>query len=282
MTRNKEIYNGTNAVIPGGSRGMGRATACEFAARGGSVLIIARNKKDLASAEKEIAACRADSSQWVESAMCDATDMKALKKIIDDHIARRGVPHYLFNFVGYAYPNYIQNMTLDDFRKNMDVNYYGQLVPILAILPHFMRERRGHIVTCASVVAYLGLMGYATYAPTKGAICCLTESLRHELHPYGIRFSILYPPDTDTPGFENENKTKPAEVAIISESGGLLKPEEVAKKLLDDVAKKRFYILPGQAQFLWTVARHFPNLTHWIMDGELKKAAKKAAARSAT
>ena len=56
------------------------------------------------------------------------------------------------NFVGYAHPGYVQDLSLDDFRNNMDANYYGQLVPILILLPHFMKERKGHIVNCSSVL----------------------------------------------------------------------------------------------------------------------------------
>ena len=56
-----------------------------------------------------------------------------------------------------------------------------------------MKERRGHIVTCSSVLGFLGMIGYAAYSPTKFAICGLTESLRSEMKPYNIRFSILYP-----------------------------------------------------------------------------------------
>jgi 3-dehydrosphinganine reductase len=277
MSRGQQVFSGKTAVIPGGSKGIGRAVAVEFARGGGNVCIIARNRKDLDEAALMINNSRASSSQTVTAISCDTTDMKLLQPLLDDFIRKNGVPDYLMNFVGYAYPNYLMNMTLDDFRKNMDINYYGQLVPILVILPHFMKKRGGYITTCSSALGFLGMMGYATYTPTKFAICGLTESLRNELKPYNIRFSILYPPDTDTPGFEKENETKPPEVMIMSESGGLLSPEKVAKKLIKGVIKNKFYILPGQSRLLWTIARLFPNLAHTIMDGELKKAVKKAA-----
>ena len=83
--------------------------------------------------------------------------------------------------VGYAYPQYIQNLQIQDFKKNMEVNYYGQLNPILCILPYFMQRKRGYIANVSSMMGYFGIMGYATYAPTKFAIAGLTEALRHEL-----------------------------------------------------------------------------------------------------
>ena len=120
-----------------------------------------------------------------------------------------GVPDYLINVVGYAYPQYVQELTLNDYRACMDINYYGQLVPILVLLPHFMAARKGHIVNVSSMMGYFGIMGYTAYAPTKFAIVGLTEALRHELKPYNIFFSVLYPPDTDTPGFEKEIEQSP-------------------------------------------------------------------------
>ncbi len=275
MSNAKRFFSGKTAIISGGSKGIGKAVAVEFIKNGGSVCIIARNKKDLQIAAAEINQARVDNTQSVTAISCDTTDMKKLKPLLEGYIKKRGVPDYLMNFVGYAKPGYVQDYTLDDFKRNMETNYYGQLVPILIILPHFMRIKSGHIVTCSSVLGYLGMIGYATYSPSKFAICGLTESLRSELGPQGIRFSILYPPDTDTPGFENENRSKPAEVMMISEGGGLLDPGQVAEKVMRGIMKNKFYIHPGQSRLLWAIVRHVPNLAHKIMDGEFKKAKRR-------
>ena len=259
--------------------GIGKAAAKEFVKSGGSVCIIARKKTDLRRAVDEISKLRMHESQSVESISCDATDMKLLGTLLADHIKKNGVPDYLMNFVGYSNPNYVQNLKIEDFKNNMESNYYGQLVPTLTLLPYFMQKKKGYIVNCSSVVGYMGLLGYAAYAPAKYAIFGLTETLRNELKRYNIRFSILCPPDTDTPGFAMENKTKPVELKIMSKGGGFMTPDEVAVKLMQGIAKKKFYIMPGQSRFLWSMVRHFPNLSHAIMDSELKKASKKAKAK---
>ena len=279
MSKPQKIFSGKTAIVAGGSKGIGRAVAKEFVKNGGSVCIIARNKDDLHDAVNSIEKARLSKNQSVTSIACDTTNFEKLKPLLENFIKKCGVPDYLMNFVGYAYPNYIQNLKLEDFKKNMDINYYGQLVPILILLPYYMKERKGHITTCSSALGFMGIMGYATYTPSKFAISGLTETLRNELKSYNIRFSILFPPDTDTPGFKKENETKPAEVHIMSESGGLLSPEKVAEKFIKDFIKNKFYIFPGQTRLLWTITRHFPNLAHMIMDSELKKAVKKAAKR---
>lgn len=277
MSKIEKTISGKTAIITGGSKGIGKAVAKEFAKYGGNVCIIARDKNDLKNAADEIKAVCPVKNQTITAISCDTTDMKTLKPLLEDYIKTNGVPEYLMNFVGYAYPNYIQKLKLEDFKKNMDTNYYGQLVPILILTPYYMEQRKGHIVLCSSALGYMGMAGYATYSPSKFAICGLAETLRNELMPYNIRFSLVFPADTATPGFEKENETKPAEVMIMSESGGLMTPEQVAIKVIRDICSNKFYIHSGQSRLLWTITRHFPNLAHKIMDSEFKKAAKKAS-----
>ena len=61
---------------------------------------------------------------------------------------------------------------------------------------------------------------------------------------------------------------------IISERGGLLQPEQVAEPFIEGILKKKFYITPGEAKFLWKMKRLFPNLVNNILDKELRKARK--------
>lgn len=271
----KQDFMGKSAVITGGSKGIGKATAREIVMRGGSVCIIARGREALKRTGSELESLRPQgAAQFIETIAADTTDMKKLKPLIEKYVKRKGIPDYLINCVGYAYPQYIEKLTVADFRKNMEVNYYGQLVPILALLPYYMKERRGYIANVSSMMGYFGIMGYASYAPTKFAIVGLTEVLRHELKPYNIGFSLLYPPDTDTPGYEIENKTKPRECAIMSEKARLMTAEEVAEKFVDGIVKKRFNILPGEASLIWRVFRHLPGLVRMIIDRDYEKARK--------
>jgi len=263
------------AIICGGSKGMGEETSKLIVKMGGSVLIIARDVEVLKTVTHEMTKLKVLDSQFVEYFSCDTTDMAKLKPLIDDFISKHRVPDYLLNLVGYAYPQYIEKLTLDDFKRNMNVNYYGQLVPILTILPYFMREKRGYIANTSSMMGYFGMMSYATYCPSKFAIVGLTEALRHELKPYNIRFSILYPPDTDTPGLAKENETKPEECKILSESVKLLSAEEVAKAFIKGIRKRKYNILPGEAKMVWLLYRYLPRLVRSFMDGDYKKARKR-------
>lgn len=272
----KQPFREKWALICGGSKGIGKAVAKEIVQLGGSVCILARDSEVLKSATEEINVLKVNLEQKVELISCDARDMEKLKPLFIEFIDIHGVPDYLLNFIGISFPDYLENLTLDDFKKHMTTNFYGQLHPILILLPYLKEKKKGYIVNSSSVAGYIGQMGYAAYTPTKFAILGLSESLRHELKPYNINVSVLCPPDTDTPGLQEELETRPEELNIISENwGGLLSPEEVAEKYIKELLKKEFYIMPGSSKFLWRIMRLFPKLVHRISDRDLKKARKK-------
>jgi 3-dehydrosphinganine reductase len=82
-----------------------------------------------------------------------------------------------------------------------------------------------NIMMTSSMAGAIGVYGYTCYSPTKFAIRGFAESLQAEVRRDGISISLAFPPDTDTPMFENENKTKPKETHLISDAAGLIKPE---------------------------------------------------------
>ena len=259
------------AILSGASKGIGKETAKEFAALGASVCLIARHKKPLQDVAAEIEDLMLGDEQFVESIECDTTDNEKLSLELTEFIDRRRVPDYLVNLVGFAYPKYAEELKYEDYRQAMEVNYFGQLNPILIMLPHFIAARRGHIANVSSAMGLTGIVGYAAYAPSKFAIVGLTEVLRHELKPYGIRLSILFPPDTDTPGFEFENRTKPRETAKLSEAGKLMSPTAVGQAFVAGIRRNQYFILPGEVTTIWRVNRLFPWFVRWLTDRQYRQ-----------
>jgi short-subunit dehydrogenase len=271
--RARDSFTGKSALVCGGSKGIGRETALALARRGASVCIVARDPQALAEAERLVSQ-ELTKGSWVDTISCDTTDHECLRPLLEAHVERRGVPDYLINLVGCAHPHYVEDLELADYRAAMETNYYGQLVPLHILLPRFLEAGRGHIANTSSVLGFMGVMGYATYAPTKYAILGLTEVLRNEFGHRGLTFSVLFPPDTDTPGFEIENETKPREWFATS-AAKLMKPEDVAEVFVRGLARRRFYITPGQSRLLWRLARWVPRLLHWYADRELNAARRR-------
>jgi len=273
MTNNPALpFEDRLVLVVGGSKGIGKETAKQIARLGGSVCIVARELEVLTQAAAEVRVAAVSTDQLIEVIAADATDREDLAPKLIAFVEEHGLPDFLINAVGYAYPNYLSNFTLEDYEENMRVNYYGQLVPTLVLLPLFRERGSGHISFISSMMGFMGMVGYGTYAPSKFAIVGLAETLRHELKPENIGVSLLYPPDTDTPGFERENQTKPPETEILSESAKLYQPDAVAKVYVKGLLRGRFYIMIGSGKWIWLLFRLFPWLVHKIMDMDYHKA----------
>ncbi len=276
------------ALITGGSKGIGKEIAKYMVKMGGSVCIVSRGLKKLQETEAELnnllrsltnskkgAQRQKGFHPFVEKMSVDCTDKKAVNKMFSSFFARRGPPDYLINCVGYAHPDYIQDLEFKDFQRNMEVNYYGVLLPILATLPAMFKRKQGHIAAISSAMGFFGIMGYATYSPSKFAIVGLMEVLRNELLPHNISCSLLYPSDTKTPGFAKENQLKPEECVLMSGKGNVSSPEKIAKAFIKGLLKEKFHILPGESKLFWHLRRIFPKLFYKLVDKEYKKALKK-------
>jgi len=269
------VYKDRVALVVGGSSGTGKALASQLVAAGCSVGIIARDEVKLASARDEILKHALDGKTFVEAMSCDVTDDRRARDVISSFVDAHGVPDFLFNCAGAAYPRYIQDYTIHDFESAMRLDYLGTVIPVMALLPGMMARGSGFIVNISSAMGFVGMIGYGTYAPAKFAVAGFSEVLRHEMKPHGIKVSVVFPSDIDTPGFKTENETKPEECRIISEHGKLMQPEDVAARILKEVAKGRFYILPGESSFIFKMKRLFPGLVYSIIDNDLIKARRK-------
>jgi 3-dehydrosphinganine reductase len=271
----KQPFKGKWAIISGGSKGIGKATAKLFVQLGGNVCIVARTLEILKNAADEIRSVKGEENQLVEVISCDMSDAEQVNQLFNEHIKKFGVPDYLFNIVGISYPNYTDKLTLEDYKLHMDTNFYGQLNAILTVLPHYMKQKEGYFVNMSSIAGYIGLMGYAAYTPTKFAIVGLSEVLRNEYKAYNIKVSIIYPPDTDTFGLHEEAKTRPEELNIIAERAGLMQPDKVAEIIVKGILKGKFHIHAGSSKIYWRLMRLFPKLVRSFTDSDVKKARKK-------
>lgn len=272
---NPKRLAGRTAIVCGGSKGIGLSTASEVVQRGGSVVLVARGREALEQAAGQLLPLTQDGGQFVETIQADASDRDDIGPKLDFLIERRGTPDFLINAVGYSHPGYAESLTLGDYQQQMDVNYYGQLIPTLVMLPHFLQAGRGHIAFVSSMMGYFGIIGFAAYAPSKFALVGLAEVLRHELKPAGLKVSVLYPPDTDTPGFEVENTIKPPETLQLSANVKVAHPDDVARQFVEGIVRGKFHILPSGAGLVWRLQRYAPQLVRAFLDRDLSKARRR-------
>jgi 3-dehydrosphinganine reductase len=178
------------------------------------VSIVARDEERLAAAQQQVVARRG--SARVAAASADVTDAERLRVAMESLTAELGPVDVLVACAGYAHPGHFAELDDAVFRDQMEVNYFGSLHAVRVVLPSMMQRRSGHVLLVSSIAALVGVYGYSAYAPSKYAVRGLAETLRPECRACGVIVACAYPPDTDTPGLERENKHKPEATRRIS------------------------------------------------------------------
>jgi 3-dehydrosphinganine reductase len=273
-------YENKLVLIPGGSSGLGLALGKRLARFGSSVWILSRDPQKLASAYEEIKACSINSNQRFGMLKADVCDYAQLQAVISEFINQVGVPDILLNSAGKAIPGHFDEQEVEVFQEMMDLNFFGTLYSIKAVLPGMLKRRSGTIVNISSMAGYAGVYGYSAYGSAKYAIAGLTDTIRSELKPKGIKVFIVYPPTMDTPGLVKENQVKPLDVKLLEgDNAKVMSPEEVAEIVLKDVARGRYMSFPGfDSKFYFQLKRISGNLaypiTDWFVSGAIKKAQK--------
>ncbi|XP_057956780.1 3-dehydrosphinganine reductase TSC10A [Malania oleifera] len=241
---------GRHVFITGGSSGIGLALAHRAALEGARVSILARNLEKLEEARQFI---RLATGIDVSVFAADVRDFEALRRVvqqagpIDVLICNQGV------FVALE----LERQDLDEVKFMIDVNLMGTFNLIKAVLPGMKNRReRGpaSIALMSSQAGQVGIYGYAAYSASKFGLRGLAEALQQEVIMDNIHVSLIFPPDTETPGFLEENKRKPQLTSIIAGSSGAMKADEVAKKALDGIKACSFIVPCNFEGFLLSIA----------------------------
>lgn len=268
-------FDGRVAYVTGGSSGIGLAVAAELARRGSHVALMARDQERLDAAVGRLTPLRRWAAQKVASASCDVADADAVVRAVARLVREVGAPDLVINNAGFAYLDHIENTDAGRLRALADTNLFGPYNVIRAVLPHM---KGGTIVNVASVGGLVGYYGGAAYCATKFGVVGLSEALRSELRPRGIRVAVLCPPNTATPGFDRENLTKPSETHAIEGNTGTYTPEQVARALMRGLEGRGFLIFCGLMSRLTNLARRLaPRLVHAVMDADVERAVKNKA-----
>jgi len=262
-------YEGKTALVTGGSSGIGLALAKLLAARGAQVWLLARRKDLLETARGEVGhGCRGLS--------VDVADWKAVRKAVEQVEKEIGTPDLVFNSAGVTHPGYVEELDVDIFRQMIEINYLGTVHVVKAVLPGMLKRGSGWIVNISSAAGFLGVFGYTAYGASKYAVRGFSDALRAEMKPHGIRVTIAFPPDTDTPQLAYEEPLKPAETRALSSSAGKLSAETVAEAILGGMRRGRYAIVPGsENRFLYRLSGLLGDGVYPVMDWMVADARRK-------
>lgn len=176
-----------------------------------------------------------------------------INKAFNEIEKKSGDIYMLVNCAGMAICGTIEDIKPEDAKFMIDLNYLGTFYPIQYVLPKMKARKDGVIVLTSSQGGLIGIYGLAAYNASKFALRGFAEALSMETKHLGINVTLGLPADTDTPGFANEQKSKPKITQEICSGGGLFKPEEVGKKLLDDALKGNFFSILGIESWILSI-----------------------------
>jgi NAD(P)-dependent dehydrogenase (short-subunit alcohol dehydrogenase family) len=253
------------AMVTGAGSGIGRALAQQLAAAGSALALADNHEADL---QETLQSLRGKGALVTTHAV-DVADEAAVRAFAEDVVKRHRRATLIINCAGVSLHGNFDEISLDDFRWLMNINFWGTVFGVKYFLPLLKREKRAHIVNISSVFGLIGPAGQVPYAASKFAVRGFTEALRHELdgtnvfvacvHPGGIRTAIARHSrlGAGTPAAKRE-----ASIARF-ERLARTSPEKAAARILLGVERRKRRILIGTDAYQIDVLQRLRPASYW-------------------
>ncbi|WP_020496659.1 3-oxoacyl-[acyl-carrier-protein] reductase [Sciscionella marina] len=228
-----------NAVITGGSRGIGRAVAERLAADGFDIAYCYRTESDAAH---ETAERLAQYGVGVYHAPCDVADPESVAAFLKSAEAEVGPFDTLVNSAGVVRDNPMVRMGIEEWNEVIDTNLSGYFHFCHRMVFGFMKQKTGSIVNLSSIAGTYGNATQTNYSAAKAGINGMSKALAKEVAPYGIRVNVV------SPGFIETDMTSSLSAAVREQSLASVPlrrfgtPEEVADLVAFLTSERAAYI----------------------------------------
>ncbi|HLP78459.1 MAG TPA: SDR family oxidoreductase [Candidatus Paceibacterota bacterium] len=182
-----------NALITGGSQGLGKAIVEAFVREGANVVFCARDAKTLAATRDDLQKLAAP-GQKISAKSCDVSSETQVNELVSFAIAELGSLDILVNNAGvYGPMGPTESVPLDEWKRAIEINLYGVLLPCRAVIPHFKQRQRGKIVILSGGGATNPLPNISSYAASKAAVVRLMETFAEELRAFHVDVNAIAP-----------------------------------------------------------------------------------------
>jgi NADP-dependent 3-hydroxy acid dehydrogenase YdfG len=241
------------AIVTGASSGIGRATALALADEGARVVLAARNVTALQEVARTIQALGREALV----VPTDVTYQDQVDRLMAETLACWGQVDILIANAGQYIRRRVAELTVADLERSMAVNFYGAMYGVLAVLPHMLARRSGHLVLVSSIDGKKGIPNDAPYVAAKFALAGFGEVMRQELRGTGVGVTTVLPGRVDTPMIEN------LKVPWITPK---ISPEAVARAIIRGIRRRKAeVIVPGFFAPLLSLNMLFPRLGDWFV-----------------
>jgi NAD(P)-dependent dehydrogenase (short-subunit alcohol dehydrogenase family) len=253
------------AVVTGAGSGIGRALAQQLAAAGSAVALADVDEAGL----METAGSLSDKWAAATTHVVDVADEAAVRAFAEDVVDRHGRVTLLINNAGVALFGTFEEISLDDVRWLMGINFWGTVYGVKYFLPILKQQPRAHIVNLSSVFGLVAPVGQSAYSASKFAVRGFTEALRHELEGTSVFVSCVHPAGIKTPiarrarlGANTPTKTREVGIATLDHVSKT-SPEEAAERILLGVERREPRILIGADARRIDVLQRLRPGTYW-------------------
>jgi NAD(P)-dependent dehydrogenase (short-subunit alcohol dehydrogenase family) len=248
------------AVLTGGTSGIGMQTALALKSAGYTVYELSR---------------RAQGVEGLNHLVADVTDEAAVKKAVDEIVAREGKIDVLVNNAGFGISGAVEFTKTEDAKRLFDTNFFGMVNMNRAVVPVMREAGQGRIVNISSVAGQIPIPFQTYYSAAKAATNSYTMALANELRPYGVTVCAVQPGDIKTGFTKAREKTVDGDDVYggrIGRSVSRMEHDEqtgmdpaVAGKFIANVAMKKkvspIYTIGASYSFLTFLTRLMPRKT---------------------
>jgi NADP-dependent 3-hydroxy acid dehydrogenase YdfG len=237
------------AIVTGASSGIGRETALALAREGACVALAARREEALHELAQEIEKL----GQKALVLQTDVTQQEQVDALVQEVLNQWGRVDILIANAGEYIRGPVMELEPADLQRSLDVNYFGGVYCIKAVLPHMLAQKSGHIVAVTSMDGKIGLPPDAPYVSAKFALTGFLEVLRQEVSDQGVTVTNVLPGRVDTVMIEH------LRFSWISPK---ISPESVARSIINAIRKRKpIVIVPPQAKLLYYINVFAPRLS---------------------
>lgn len=255
--------DGKRAVITGAASGLGRALAVCLARKGWKVGIADIN--DDGSKETQEMVTQAGGIGAVFH--CDVSKPEVVKQMADHFFSMWNGVDLLVNNAGIAIVGVVGDIPLDNWKKIVDINFWGVIYGCHEFIPRMKKQGGGHILNIASAAGLLSVNNMSPYNTTKAAVISLSETLKVEVAPDNINITVACPMFFHTNLVKNMGYTDPWELEI-SETAfqySRTNADKVAQKIVKAVEKGQLYVIPMlSGKLFWANKRFAPSLNYGL------------------
>jgi short-subunit dehydrogenase len=253
------------AVVTGAGSGIGRALAHQLAAAGSALALADIDEAGLL----ETAQSLKKKSAVVTTHVLDVADEAGVRSFADDVEGKHGRITLLINNAGVSLHGDFEEISLDDFRWLMNINFWGTVYGVMYFLPALKQQKRAHIVNLSSVFGIIAPAGQCAYAASKFAVRGFTEALRHELEGSTVGITCVHPGGIKTPIARRSRIGAGASAAKREENIERFErvartpPEKAAERILRGVERREPRVLVGSDAYQIDVFQRLRPASYW-------------------